>query len=91
MTWKTSVRLASISTVVLFSKETTMGVDFKWGGSASYPRYYEEVEEIAVKCFGATLNPDFTIDEKKVQKSLINPYLPGRSRRHLIQRGNPIK
>jgi hypothetical protein len=50
-----------------------MGVDFKWGGSASYPRYYEEVEEIAVKCFGATLNPDFTIDEKKVQKSLINP------------------
>ena len=22
-----------------------MGVDFSWGGSSSYPRYYEEVEK----------------------------------------------
>jgi len=50
-----------------------MGVDFQWGGSASYPRYYEEVEAIATKCFGATLNPQFVEDEKKVTKSLINP------------------
>lgn len=50
-----------------------MGVDFQWSGSASYPRYYEEVEAIATKCFGATLNPQFVEDEKKVEKSLINP------------------
>ena len=50
-----------------------MGVDFYWGGSASYPRYYAEVEAIATKCFGAVLNAQFVEDEKKVEKSLINP------------------
>ena len=49
-----------------------MGVDFKWGGSASYPRYYEEVQEIATKCFGAKLNEQFVKDEAKVVKSLLN-------------------
>ena len=29
-----------------------MGVDFTWGGSASYPRYYEEVEK-------SLLNPEY--------------------------------
>lgn len=51
-----------------------MGVDFKWMGSASNPRYYEEVEAIATKCFGATLNPQFVEDEKKVAKSITNPF-----------------
>lgn len=50
-----------------------MGVDFKWGGSASYPRYYKEVEEIATKCFGAKLTEQFVKDESKVTKSLLNP------------------
>lgn len=50
-----------------------MGVDFQWSGSASYPRYYEEVEAIATKCFGAVLNAQFVEDEKKVEKSLISP------------------
>ena len=50
-----------------------MGVDFFFSGSASYPRYYEEVEKIAVQCFGATLNKKFIKDEKKVKKSLLNP------------------
>lgn len=50
-----------------------MGVDFSWSGSASYPRYYEEVEKIAKQCFGAVLNAQFVEDEKKVKKSLLNP------------------
>lgn len=50
-----------------------MGVDFFFSGSASYPRYYEEVEKIAVQCFGATLNNKFVKAEKKVEKSLLNP------------------
>ena len=50
-----------------------MGVDFSWGGSASYPRYYDEVEQIAVKCFGAVLNTKFIEDNEKVTKSLLNP------------------
>ena len=50
-----------------------MGVDFSWGGSSSYPRYYEEVEKIATQCFGAVLNSQFVEDAKKVEKSLINP------------------
>lgn len=51
-----------------------MGVSFNWGGGgASYPRYYEEVEAIATKCFGATLNPKFVEDAKQVEKSLVNP------------------
>ena len=50
-----------------------MGVDFKWMGSASYPRYYEEVQKIATQCFGAVLNEQFVKDEQKVEKSLLNP------------------
>lgn len=50
-----------------------MGVDFKWSGSASYPRYYEEVQKIATQCFGAVLNEQFVKDEQKVEKSLLNP------------------
>ena len=50
-----------------------MGVNFTWGGSSSYPHYYEEVEAIATKCFGAVLNAEFVEAEKKVEKSLINP------------------
>lgn len=50
-----------------------MGVDFFFSGSASYPRYYEEVEKIAVQCFGATLSNKFVKDEKKVKKNLLNP------------------
>lgn len=50
-----------------------MGVDFTWGGSASYPRYYEEVQKIATQCFGAVLNAQFVKDEQKVEKSLLNP------------------
>ena len=50
-----------------------MGVDFFFSGSASYPRYYEEVEKIAVQCFGATLSNKFIKDEKKVEKSVLNP------------------
>lgn len=50
-----------------------MGVDFTWEGSASYPRYYDEVEQIAVKCFGAKLTEQFVEDSGKVQKSILNP------------------
>ncbi|MBR4407564.1 MAG: hypothetical protein IKT27_04565 [Clostridia bacterium] len=50
-----------------------MGVDFQWSGSASYPRYYEEVQKIATQCFGAVLNEQFVKDEQKVEKSLLNP------------------
>ena len=50
-----------------------MGVCFPFGGSASYPRYYDEIQQIATQCFGAVLNPQFVQDEQKVQKSLLNP------------------
>lgn len=51
-----------------------MGVDYKFSGSASYPRFNEELESIAVQVFGATVTQEFKDALKKPENNTITGY-----------------
>ena len=53
-----------------------MGVDYKFSGSASYPRFNEELESIAIQVFGATVTQEFKDALKKPENNEIpNKYV----------------
>lgn len=56
-----------------------MGVDYRYSGSASYPRFYEEVEGIAVKVFGAKKTEDYGNKQADPKNNDMIGYFMGRA------------
>jgi len=56
-----------------------MGVDYKWAGSASYPRYYEEMAAVATKVFGAKITDEYQSEQGKPENHTMLNYFIGKA------------